>query len=134
MPEEKGGVVNGQGETRVTLSKNNQKYRTNVKNYSSEATTAENCFVTEVVSDSYDTKVPLTIAKGITIGSSEKDLKNALEGTEFVMDESAGYFYYLVTPTESSVDDYSILVNKESLLVEKITLRHRPNYEDYVTA
>lgn len=124
-------TINGRGSGWLTMRKDNQKLKIIVQNYSEGATAVNNCFVTEVLSDPYDCKIVLTTSGGITIGTTEADLKTAIAGMELKEEDSSSYRYYKVMPTGSLVDCYEFYVNKETGLVYKIEVSYQPKYADY---
>lgn len=125
-------TVNGRGSARIQLRKDNQKLRVYAYNYSENATAIENAFIGKVVSDDYDTRISLKISKGITIGTSEADVKKLLEGTTFTVEDSSSFTYYKVTPTDKLTESYVIMIEKETGKVNKIEVMFQPNYNDYV--
>ena len=125
-------VIDGRGYGRVELRKDNQKVRVSVNNYSENATAVTNCFMTNVLSDSYDAKIPLIIAKGITIGMPEAEVKAAIDGEDVEEDDSSSYHQYKVRSADSRTFWYDIYINKESGNVYKIEVQYDPRYRDFV--
>ena len=56
----------------VTLEKDGRRLFGNVRNDSSEAVTVNNCFITALYGDMDTTKVPITVAGNITLGTPEE--------------------------------------------------------------
>ena len=125
-------VIDGRGSGRVELRKDNQKVRVYVINYSENATAVTNCFMTNVLSDSYDAKIPLVIAKGIAIGTPEAEVKTAIAGEEVEESDSTSYTLYRVKVGDTRTFRYEIYINKESGNVYKIDAQHDPRYRDFV--
>lgn len=124
-------TVNGRGSGWVSMMKDNQKLRVITTNYSEGATAISNCFVTSVYSDQYDCKVEMEVAKGIKLGMTEADLIAAIGTAEYEKTDSNNYIYYEVTPTGSSMQDYEIMVDKNTGLVSKLEISCSPKYADY---
>lgn len=108
---------------RITLMKDNQQVRMSVKNYGKTMTTVNNCFVVSL-DRQVESKIPFTIQKGITIGMSEGDLVNSLEGMDVDKEESSNFIYYKVKIGNSSLDRYEIVVNEG--IVKKMSLGYSP--------
>ena len=125
-------VIDGRGSAWMLMRKDNQKLKIIVDNYSENATAVTNCFVGRVLSDPYDAKVPLIIAKNITIGTPEADVKSALAGEDVEESDSASYYLYDVRPTGKAVHWYEIYISKETSSVYKIEVKHDPSFRDYV--
>lgn len=125
-------ALNGKGNGWVTLIKDNQKLRVMAENYSPNQVSISNAFVCTVLSDPYDCKVPLVVAKGITTGMKEADLKKALEGTTVEQEESSGIKYYYVKPTSDSLNYYEFLVDKGTGELYQIEVDYAPSYKDFV--
>lgn len=111
----------------VTLVKDNQTLKVIANNYSEQATSIRNCFVKTVLSDER-TKIPLSIAKGITIGMSKADLEQALSDISFETEEGSSYICYKVVPGKSSLDAYEIYVHTSDSLVYKIEVENSPKF------
>lgn len=126
-------VINGRGYGWVTLMKDNQKLRTIAQNYSDSSTAVNNCFLTDVMSDPYDCKIPLTISGGISIDTTEADLLKAIANVEYETSDSSSYRYYELMPTGSKVDGYEIYVSTETDLVYKIEASYQPKFDDYTS-
>ncbi len=127
--EDSDSVVIGRGFGWVSLVKDNQELYTTVRNYSPNAATIENCFVTSVEGDVNGTDLPLTIPGGVTVGMAEADAAAALEGTEYELDDaSSDYFIYYTLSLEDSVwDSVEILVDRETGTVSRIEVSHEPD-------
>ena len=112
----------------VTLMKDNQSMHVVANNYASEDTTINNCFVVSIDVSVNDCYLPCEISKEITIGTSEKELKKALDGTKFEVDESEDFTYYNLE-FRNSDGSYSIIVDKETEEVSGIEIKHEPSAE-----
>lgn len=115
----------------VNLMKDNQELRTIANNYSANATTIENCFITSVESDVYDPNLPLSIPGGISMGMSADDLVKALDaltGIKYTTDDSSENFtYYSIESPSSSLDGIEIRVDKEENTVAAIEVEYQPD-------
>lgn len=116
----------------VTLSKDNQTLKVIANNYSEQATSMRNCFVTRIKSDDSSVKLPLTIAKGITVGMSQVNLEAALTGTDYEKEDSSDlYACYSVAPGKVSLDRYEIYVHKADSTVYKIEAANSPKFDAF---
>lgn len=125
-PEESDPAVKAKDFGWVTLMKSNQSLRVIANNYSDEATTINNCFVTSVKSSDNSPNIPITIQKGITRGMSKGDLEKALQGTDFETEESTSLEYYTIKGKDSSLDKVDITINKDSQKVQTIEVSNSP--------
>ena len=124
--EKSASVIAGKSSDWLYMSKDNQNFHTMVRNYSQDAASIENCFVTEVEGYIYDTNLPITIQKGITIGMTEKEVKDALDGIDYELDDSTdGYHYYNVK--KGDLDGVEIMVDTEDDEVQRINVSYRPD-------
>lgn len=112
----------------VILRKGNQTLRTSIYNNSSKATSAENCVVTDIISDDYTTQVPLELPKGIKVGSSKADVEAAYSGLKLESGDSTSLEFYTYSKTSDQKVD--IIVNKDSQKVSKITVRYTPGKDE----
>lgn len=121
----------GGGSAWVSMLKDGQELRTLATNYSPDATTVENCFITSVESDSYSTDLPITVPGGITKGMSKDDLVallDSMDGIKYtVEDSSEDYHYYNIETPESSLDGISIMVRTEDNTVGTVEVSYRPD-------
>lgn len=116
----------------VSLMKDNQTLKVIANNYSDQATSIRNCFVTSVKSDDSSIKIPLSISKGITVGMSRAELEKALEGTDYEKDDSSSISTcYEVAPGKSPLDVYEVYVKKTDDKVYKIEVGYSPKYDEY---
>lgn len=116
----------------VTMMKDNQTLKVIANNYSEQATEIHNCFVTSVKSDEFEAKVPMIIARGITIGMSQADLEKILSEFNFEKDNSSNtYVTYTVTPVKSILDRYTIAVRKSDGIVCSIKMEYTPQYSTF---
>lgn len=114
----------------ITLVKDNQTLKVIANNYSEQATSIRNCFVKTVLTDER-TKIPLTIAKGITIGMSKADLEQALSGISFETEEGSTYICYKIAPGKSTLDAYEIYMHTSDSLVYKIKVENSPKFSAF---
>lgn len=126
-------TINGRGSGWVTMMKDNQILRVIAQNYSENSTAVNNCFICDVISDQIDSKISLTVAGGITIGTTEADLKAAIAGMETKEEEGNSYRSYKVMPTGKLTDSYEFTVSSETSLVTKIKVSYTPKYADYTS-
>ena len=115
-------TISGRGYGAVTLMKDDQKLVTRCINYYENATSVENCFVTNVESGVYENDTKIVISQNITIGSSVSDLEKAIDGIEHKEGGSSDVGeYYNITPAESILDNYEITT--EGGFVDSITVK-----------
>lgn len=107
----------------VTMYKNGHRIRSLCRNKSRDSAEIQNCFVTSLRSDDTDSRIPMTIFKGITTGISREDLEKALEGIEYKTEDSSTIQTYTVGKV---FEEYEILVKKDSGIVYGITVSHDP--------
>lgn len=111
------------------LMKNQQKLRICVKNYDDNATTVENCFVTEIYNQNFSTEILIELPREITFGMSSAQLEEILTGTEYEKEEGNTFLWYVIPCGEDSEDEVKICVNKKSDTVVKISIRREPQLE-----
>lgn len=119
-------VVKGQSSGWVTLMKNNQKFKTIADNYDDNATSIDNCFVTEIEVSDYKTNMPLKLSNGIEFGMSDADLQKILKDMSDVEkdDSSSLSVYYTIKIIDSNVDTIELSVDKETKKVDLLSLSH----------
>ncbi len=106
--EDSDAVVAGQSFGWFSMLKDGQEFRGTARNYDKNATTIENCFVTEVESDHYDTDLPIMIPGGLTRDLNNEELMAVLENLSYeVSSDSDDYTYYTV----QRKDDYDWSIN-----------------------
>ena len=115
----------------VTLMYDNQRLRTLAQNYSGQATSVANCFVTEVEA-SDQCKVDILLPKGIALGMSQEQLEAALEGETVEKEDGSLYTYYEVRCGDSFSEVYEIYLQDGA--VYKITAQNAPSYDDFAGA
>ena len=125
--------ISGNGYDIISLSLDNQKLSVSIENYSANATSVSNCFVMNVSADNSRIKIPLTIARGITVGMSEEELLAKISDVEYTTDEIGTTLYYGIEPVKGSYDEYMIAVDTETGLISSIQLSYRPSLEDYTS-
>ncbi len=106
----------------VQLEYNNQSYRAIVDNYADYATTVENCFVTKMEASANGPEFDLVFPGGITVGSSEADVKKAVEGFNCETETSdSGFTYYTVAdPDAEAGNEYSIVVKDGAVITLEV--------------
>lgn len=110
----------------VTLTKKGQTLYAVVNNYADKTVLAENSFVIGVSGDFDVLKIPITIAKGITLGMSEEALKKCLEGEDFEVEElEDGKSYYLYSD-KIKKNFTRIYVDKSLSLIREIEISNSP--------
>lgn len=92
--------VNAHDRGWVELKRNNRIIRARVFNTSDSAVTVENSLITllSTKATDFETVIPMTISKGITVGTSIDDLSKSIEGLNFEKDDYSCYLY----PTNGS--------------------------------
>lgn len=127
----KEAALPGLGWDRVTLSYDNQELRATIRNYDENATTLENCFITEVKTDAWKTRVSLVISGGITTGMKETEVDKILNGMaiEYEKEDRGVYTYYTIE-YDSFNNSYEIKVENESGKVETISVSHEPKRDE----
>lgn len=113
----------------IVLRKGNQTLRTSIYNNSDKATSAENCFVTEIICDEITTNVSLELPKGITVGSTKEAVEAAYAGIKVNKGDSSTFEYY--TYTKKVQQEVNITIRKETGKVSKISVQYVPRKEDY---
>ncbi|MGI6086140.1 MAG: hypothetical protein ACOYIF_12035, partial [Acetivibrionales bacterium] len=121
----------GRGYGIILLTKEYQKLRATVKNYSEMATIIENCFVTLVKSGDSDNKTEIIIPRNIKLEMSESEVEKALKGVEYKKDTLySTYNRYLIEPVDFGLYCYKIYTDKGT--VHKIEVNYEPHYDDYM--
>lgn len=125
--DQSASVIAGKSYDWVYMSKDNQNYHTIVRNYNANATVVENCFVTDVEGNVNSTNLPITVQKGLTLGLTEQEVLDALDGVTYELDDSSDSFhYYTVEGPDSSLDHVQIIVNTEDDAVIGIEVSYTP--------
>lgn len=114
----------------ISIMKNNQTLKAMVCNYADTETSINNCFLLSVKGDDSSTNVPITIQNGITRGMSQADLEKALKGTEYEKEDSSSLVFYVIEGADSSTNEVTIIVNKDSKTVQTIELNNQPDTEN----
>jgi hypothetical protein len=76
-------VVAGHDSYPIIMKKGDQSFIDSAINYSLNATTIDNCFISELASNQFQCNKELELPLGIEIGMKESDLLKALESVEF---------------------------------------------------
>ena len=110
----------------VTLEKGSQKLFCTVHNYGSDATTVRNCFATTLYGDLDTTKVPISVANGITLGISEDEfLKKAGDAKyEKEENEDSNVTFYTFYTDETKLDYTQVGIDNDLHLVRSIKAVH----------
>ena len=125
-----GTTVTGRGHGFVTLIKDDQRLDAKCINYCEDATSIENCFVTNVESGVYENDTNIVISQNLTIGSSVSDLEKAIVGVEHEKSTSSDTDkYYSIMPGESILDSYNISVEEGT--IDKIKVKNSPAYSEF---
>ncbi len=124
--EDSDAVVAGDYFGWYEMIKDGKTFRGTADNPNPNATTIENCFVTDVEADSYDADFPLTLPGGISNHMSADDLMPILETLPYeVSNESDDYIYYTVQEKDNYDWSINIVVNKEENAVTTIEFENR---------
>ena len=115
-------VIAGNDNGRITMYKDNKKLTAICDNYSENATIIENTFVTSVVSDDYQSNIPIEIFKGIKKGMTQAELEQALNGIDYKKDESSSSI--ISYEIGKIFQKYTIYVKKAEGIVYRIEVSH----------
>ncbi|MGI6007880.1 MAG: hypothetical protein ACOX8E_10370 [Ruminococcus sp.] len=96
----------------VTLMRGGQNFYAVVYNYGDGITAVNNCFVTSVHGDLVTTKVPIRVARGITLGMPKEDFLAAIEGLDW--EETPGQ--------DGNTTVFTFYQNEEKLNYTEVTL------------
>lgn len=120
--DESKDIIAGNDNGRITMYKDNKKLTAICDNYSENATIIENTFVTSVVSDDYQSNIPIEIFKGIKKGMTQAELEQALSGIDYKKDESGSS---LISYEIGKIfQKYTIYVRKAEGIVYRIEVSH----------
>lgn len=126
--EDSDSVVAGYDFGWLYMMKDNQEFHTLARNYNRNATTIENCFVTTIEGNRYDTDLPVVLPGGAATGMTVAELEAALEGVDYTKDDSnETYVYYNITGKDEYDEYISILVYTDEDLVSGIEVRYYPD-------
>lgn len=110
----------------VTLEKDGQTLYAVVKNYAEQTVEVSHSFVTNLSGDFDVIKVPIALAKDITLGMSEENLKIQLDGISYEnSEEESGTSYYIYSD-ETKKNFIHIFVDKDLKLVREIEISNSP--------
>lgn len=116
-----------QGSGWLELVYDNQAFHTIVYNYADYATTAENCFVTDIETSIYGPEYDLTIPCGIKRGDSEESVLEKIKNYNYEVEAEEGseFTYYEVSnPEGSRLEGYEIVIKGgEVVIIEANTDR-----------
>ncbi len=125
-PEDSDAVVAGDYFGWFEMIKDGKEFRGTADNHDPNATTIENCFVTEVEADSYDADLPLALPGGISNHMSADELMPILETLPYeVSSDTDDYTYYTVQDKDSYDWGINITVKKEDNTVTSIEYEKR---------
>lgn len=98
----------------IDMMKDNQTVRFSVYNFTKDAVTLSNCFVTELDYGTYDPEaLALKLAGDVTLGVSKDELKAMAEEKGYICEEDEDYLQ-IYKNEDSRLDDYlSIWFNKD---------------------
>lgn len=133
LEDQSESVVAGSDSGWVTLSLDNQRIKALARNYTENATDITHCFLTNFKADTFDAKFDLALPMGIAMGMKREDLESALEGIEYLTEESASTLTYTIADNERGRDGVTIGVDIESGLVKKIELENNVRPSDIQT-
>lgn len=128
--EDSDSIIAGKDFGWLYMMKDNQEYHTLVRNYSPDAATLRNCFVTTVEADTYSTDLPITIPTGISVGMSADEALTLLEGISYETENSSSFTYYNIVGESISRECVQIVVNDEDGVVTSIEVNHEPKSLD----
>jgi len=120
--DESKDIIAGNDNGRITMYKDNKKLTAICDNYSENATIIENTFVTSVVSDDYQSNIPIEIFKGIKKGMTQAELEQALNGIDYKKDESSSSI--ISYEIGKIFQKYTIYVKKAEGIVYRIEVSH----------
>ena len=125
-------VVSGESFTTVTLRKGGIKFDVKIDNYTSNATSVENCFVTKISLDTYNSKdVDVELFNGIKMGMSQKNLEAALKGTDYEKDDSFSSTTSYKIEVPGTYQSYvSIYTDKDDSKVSRIEINNKVDIKD----
>lgn len=106
----------------VTLTRDGQKLYSMVKNFGSEPATIKSCFVTNVYGDMDTTKVPVSVAGGITLGMQEKDFLERSKGDkpEKTNDEEKKMDVYSFYFDTGKINGIMVYIDRDLKIVRQI--------------
>ena len=106
------------------LRKDNNTLTTRLYNPHDKETSINNCLVTIIITDNYDSKFDLEMPKGITVGSTESDIISAYGETNLKKEESDNIIYY--SYKKGALKDVTFIMKKEDKVVYKIEVKNEP--------
>lgn len=110
----------------VTLEKDGHTLYTVVKNYGEQTIPVNYAFLTSLSGDFDVTKVAVAVGDGITLGKSEAEMKNLLDGHTFEsQEEENGTSYYLYSD-ETKKNFVRIFIDKDLGLIREIQVSNSP--------
>ena len=106
------------------LRKDNNTLTTRMYNPHDTETSINNCLVTTIITDNYDSKFDLEMPKGITVGATESDIISAYGETNLEKEESSNIIYY--SYKKSALEYVTFIMKKEDKVVYKIEVENEP--------
>ncbi|MDD3278610.1 MAG: hypothetical protein PHG16_06960 [Lachnospiraceae bacterium] len=115
----------------VTLKKDDQKIYAVVHNYGTDPTTIRNCFVTMLYGDLDTTKIPISIAGGITLGMGEEEFLTLARDQKYekTQDKDKACDVYTFYLGDSKADYTKISLDQTLHLVREISVVHNQDAE-----
>ncbi len=96
---------------RVTLERGDESLDLTVDNLAEYATIVENCFITSIRATNLDDEQQLIVPGNLTVGASEDEVLEVIEGFNYDVSELSGYTYYKIyAPDKSYLDSYEFVV------------------------
>ena len=124
--------IKGRDSGLLLIRKNNQYIRTTVQNYTEDAMSISNCFVTTIRVYSTDSNLPLIFPRGITVGMQKDDVQELLKDIEYVDEEVlTTRIYYIYPIGEKNPGHYAIMIDDETDLVVSMEVSYCPSYDDF---
>lgn len=121
-------AIEGSGSGKLTLSKGDQEFWTYVRNYDTNATLIENCFVTELEASEYGPDVTMKVSQGIEMGGAESVIE-ALTGYTIDKKETDLYIQYTIKDDRALTFYYEIICKKGK--ITQIKMQYQPKVRDY---
>lgn len=121
-------TIDGSGSGKVTLVKDNQEFWTYVRNYDMNATSIENCYITEIKASKNGPNVSCLIGNGISLGDDESKLES-LKGYTVEKKEQTGYNEYIISDERSLTYHYEFACWDGK--ITNIEIQYQPKVKDY---
>ena len=118
-----------QGHGWLEIVYDNQAYHTIVQNFADYATTAENCFITDIETSIYGPEYDLTIPCGIKRGDSEESVLEKIKNYNYEVDAEEGSeftYYEISNPEGSSLEGYEIVIKDGEVIIIEVSTDREP--------